>query len=328
METKEPTIHSNRLEIGYQSGKPVFSNLDIAVRSGEVTCLMGPNGVGKSTLVKTILGIIPPLSGELWVGGKLVTSYKGEAIAKKIAVVFTDRIAKGNLTVREMVTLGRIPHTGWLGQVRDGDLHAVQTALADVGITDLSDRPLIELSDGQIQKALIARALAQDGAILILDEPTAHLDLVNRYEIMYLLRELATTKDKAILVVTHDLDIVLETADQLLLMVEGQELIKGTPEDLVIRGEINRLIPGDGYQFNLLTGKISHKQYLALPTVTGPAQWIPWVHNILKKHRIPSDQYAIELKNEPFAIRITMGHATEEIYSLQEMIDFLNKKHL
>ncbi|MCC5936406.1 MAG: ABC transporter ATP-binding protein [Lunatimonas sp.] len=323
MKSTEPSIRSSNLEIGYRPRNPVFGRLDFAVRSGEVTCLMGPNGVGKSTLVKTILGIIPPLSGELWVAGEPVSATKTGDIAKKVAVVLTDRIAKNNLTVKEMVMLGRIPHTGWLGKIHTDDRDAVQAALADVGINHLSDRLLSELSDGQIQKALIARALAQDGTILILDEPTAHLDLVNRYEIMFLLRELATTKNKAILVVTHDLDIALETADQFLLMVEGPALIQGTPEDLVIRGEINRLLPGDAYRFDLLTGKISYKQPKTFPSITGPVEWIPWIQNILKKHLILSDQLSIELKIEPFVIRMTIGQETKEVFSLKEMITFL-----
>ncbi|WP_209330587.1 ABC transporter ATP-binding protein [Lunatimonas salinarum] len=326
MKPKEPSIRTNNLEIGYKSGSPVFGKLNLAVRSGEVTCLMGPNGVGKSTLVKTILGIIPPLSGDLWIAGQPITTYKPREVAQKVAVVFTDKIAKGNLTVREMVTLGRIPHTGWLGQVHSVDRTAVASALSDVKISHLSDRLLIELSDGQIQKALIARALAQDGEILILDEPTAHLDLVNRYEIMYLLRELAIVKNKAVLVVTHDLDIALETADQLLLMIDSEIWINGAPEDLVIRGEINKLMPGNAYRFDLLTGKIGFKHNAPMPSIIGPATWIPWVQNILKKHPISMDELSIEIAPNPFSIQIRRRSTVTEVFSLEDMISFLRNK--
>ncbi|EON79403.1 ABC transporter-like protein [Lunatimonas lonarensis] len=326
MNAIQPAIWCKELEIGYQQGHPLFRNLNFSVVKGQVTCLMGPNGVGKSTLIKTVLGILAPISGQLYLSGRPISEIGKEEIARMVSVVYTDRIVRGNIRVQEMVALGRIPHTGWLGSLSKNDLLSIHTALEDVNIAESSNAPLAELSDGQLQKALIARALAQDGDLLILDEPTAHLDLVNRFEIMYLLRELAIKKDKAVFVVTHDLDIALETADRLLLMTDKGTLHAGTPEDLVINGGINQLFPDGRYFFDPKTSKVVKTQDYEPITISGPEVLTVWIHKILRKYGVNATPYSIEVSDNPFQISLRSEKQTLQLETLEQMIDHLLRK--
>ena len=251
------------LQLGYsQKGlrKPLLEDLNFQLVAGELTCLLGPNGVGKSTLIKAILGEITPWEGQLLLKKELLSSFSIQDRAKQISVVLTDPIFPGNLTVGQLVALGRTPHTNWLGQLDNTDRALVEKALADTRIGYLQDARLGELSDGQRQKAMIARALAQDGSVIVLDEPTAHLDLINRLEIMSLLREISRSQGKAILVVTHDLDIALETADRFWILNCGIPLLSGKPEDLVLSGQIQALFPSERYEFNVARGRVEWSQ--------------------------------------------------------------------
>lgn len=293
------------LQLGYsQEGlrKPLLENLNFELIAGELTCLLGPNGVGKSTLIKAILGEISPWEGRLLLEQKPLSSYSIPDRAKHIAVVLTDPIYPGNLTVGQLVALGRTPHTNWLGHLVDTDRVIVEKALADTRIGYLRDARLGELSDGQRQKAMIARALAQDGSVIVLDEPTAHLDLVNRLEIMSLLREISRSQGKAILVVTHDLDIALETADRFWILNCGLPLMAGTPEDLVLSGQIQALFPSDRYQFNVARGRVEWSQAVPDFLIEGPAEQAYWVKKALVKAGITSLDQTLVI-SEPFGLR-------------------------
>ena len=294
------------LQLGYsQEGmrKPLLEDLNFQLVAGELTCLLGPNGVGKSTLIKAILGEINPWEGRLLLEQKPLSSYSIQDRAKHIAVVLTDPIFPGNLTVGQLVALGRTPHTNWLGHLGDTDRALVEKALADTHIGYLRDARLGELSDGQRQKAMIARALAQDGSVIVLDEPTAHLDLVNRLEIMSLLREISCSQGKAILVVTHDLDIALETADRFWILNCGLPLLSGTPEDLVLSGQIQALFPSDRYQFNVARGRVEWSQAMPDFLIEGPAEQAYWVKKALVKAGITSLDQTLVI-SEPFGLRV------------------------
>ncbi|WP_373397120.1 ABC transporter ATP-binding protein [Algoriphagus halophilus] len=259
---KKKAVIGNNLSLGYQRGelrKEILKGLNFELYSGQLTCLLGPNGVGKSTLVKAILREVLPWKGSIQLFGENVQEYSSSNLAKTLSVVLTEPVSPGNMTVGQLVALGRIPHTGWTGKLSKKDQEAVKKALADTKISYLEQERLSEISDGQRQKAMIARALAQNGQIMILDEPTAHLDLINRYEIMHLLREICQKQEKAILVVTHDLEIAMETADQFWLLTCGLPLISGIPEELVLSGEINQLLPGDKFHFDPEKGRIEKK---------------------------------------------------------------------
>ena len=306
MKQQQIALEGIGLQLGYsQKGirKPLLENLNFQLVAGELTCLLGPNGVGKSTLIKAILGELSPWEGQLFLEQAPLSSYSIQDRAKHIAVVLTDPIFPGNLTVEQLVALGRTPHTNWLGQLDYKDRAHVEKALADTRIGYLRDARLGELSDGQRQKAMIARALAQDGSVIVLDEPTAHLDLVNRLEIMSLLREISLSQGKAILVVTHDLDIALETADRFWILNCGLPLLAGKPEDLVLSGQIQALFPSDRYQFNLARGRVEWSQAVPDFLIEGPAEQAYWVKKALVKAGITSLDQPVVI-SAPFGLRV------------------------
>lgn len=325
-------LESKNLRIGYvsgQHGRIVAEGLDFSLKKRTFTCLLGPNGVGKSTLVKTLLGQLPPLEGDVILEGRGIGNFSQKELAKKIAVVLTEKTRTGNLTVYQLVSLGRIPHTGWLGGLSPSDEDMVEEAIAATHIGYIRHFPLSELSDGQLQKAMIARALAQDADILILDEPTAHLDLVNRHEIMHLLRDIAHGQNKAVLVVTHDLDIAVQTADIFWLMGCGDPLSVGFPEDLILDNSISRLFPQDKFRFDLLFGKVVPKLNSVLPTILGPTELVKWVENAWRKNlgNLILPGAIIEINADPFGIQWKVGETVEKFSSVQSLVEFVEKHY-
>ncbi|RAI92279.1 ABC transporter ATP-binding protein [Algoriphagus yeomjeoni] len=302
---RKASIIGRNLSLGYTKGKvqkEILHGLDFELLSGEMTCLLGPNGVGKSTLVKAILGQLKPFEGEVLLNGKVTSAYSNEMLAKELSVVLIEPFLPGNMTVGQLVAMGRIPHTGWTGKLEDRDREVIQNALSATKIEYLRDERLSEISDGQRQKALIARALAQDGKVMVLDEPTAHLDLVNRYEIMHLLREISKNQGKAILVVTHDLEIALETADRFWLLNCGTPLISGLPEDLVISGQINQLLPGKKFHFSVEKGRIESKTEELKFDISGPKILVRWISKALEKSGVKELSGAVEVSEGPFSL--------------------------
>jgi iron complex transport system ATP-binding protein len=232
----------------------VIEAIDARLNAGEFACLLGPNGAGKSTLIRTLAGTQKPLAGEVRLTGDLLSSLSARAVARRMSLVLTDRPAVGLMPVATLVGLGRHPYTRWGGRLNREDQAAVWRAMVDVGIETLAHRPVSELSDGERQKVMIARALAQEPQVMILDEATAFLDLPRRVELMYLLRDLAHTGQRAILLSTHDLDLALRCADCLWLLPMGGPLLKGVPEDLVLNGAFSDAFAGSGALFDKGSG--------------------------------------------------------------------------
>ena len=201
-------LHTENLIVGYKD-KIVIKNLDLDLKSGELTCLLGPNGAGKSTLIRTISGVQKPLEGYSYLGNNLIDRYSKKDLAKELSLVLTDKSAPANLTVYALVSLGRFPYTSWMGSLNAFDQEIIQWVLENTGMLEMANRHIGELSDGELQKALIARALVQDTDVVILDEPTAHLDAPNRIEIFHLLRELTTDSHRSILISTHDIETAI-----------------------------------------------------------------------------------------------------------------------
>lgn len=289
MSIQNPILQTTDLSLGYKKGSRsnvIADHISFSLEKGKLTCLLGPNGVGKSTLIKTIMGQIPPLKNQVYLDKKPANSISKKDLSKKIAVVLTEKINSANLTVKQVVSLGRIPHTGWLGSLSVEDQQKIETAILSTHINYIENRPINELSDGQLQKVMIARALAQDCEILILDEPTAHLDLINRFEIMHLLRDIAKKENKAVLVVTHDLEIAIDTADEFWLMQCGFPLVCGSPEDLILQGKIDLLLPNDRLHFDKSDGKVRDSAEFHYPHIDGPEAMVKWVKLALRKNDI------------------------------------------
>lgn len=277
-----PILRAEGLSIGYPP-KVIAARLDLTLTAGELVCLLGQNGAGKSTLIRTLAGMQAPISGRVLLQGEDARGLDARALARRLSVVLTERIDVGALTVSELVTLGRYPYTDWLSRLRPEDKAAVRRALEAVGALALAHRPVSELSDGERQKIMIARALAQEPALLILDEPTAFLDLPRRAEIMFLLRDLARSSGRAILLSTHDLDLALRTADRAWLLANGA-LIDGAPEDLVLSGAFASAFHSDSVTFNLNEGSFHVERPRRLPmSLVGDGVERVWVARALER---------------------------------------------
>jgi iron complex transport system ATP-binding protein len=253
-----PLVTGDGLTIGYTKRKSasllVAGPLQLALWPGELVCLLGPNGAGKSTLLRTLAGVQAPLGGHLTIGGMPMANLSPEVRARQLSIVLTERIEAGYLTVQELVNLGRHPHTGWLGSFSAHDHAQVRAALDATGTMSFAHRPVSELSDGERQKVMLARAIAQDTPLILLDEPTAHLDLPNRVALLRLLHQLARTTNKAILLSTHELDLALQAADRIWLLPTSGELLAGLPEDLVLNGSFAAAFQREGISFDSSTG--------------------------------------------------------------------------
>lgn len=249
---RQPVISARNLTIGYGS-KAVVSDINLDLYPAELTMLAGANGRGKSTLLRTLAGVQPPLSGAITLSGESLASMSPRKLSQTISLVYTDRTLAGALTVEEVVALGRQPYTGFFGRLDSADRRIVADAMEAVGITPLAARYLATLSDGERQKAMIARALAQDGSIIILDEPTAFLDVASRLETMDLLSHLAHDRGKAILLSTHDLTEAIDTADRAWLITPERRLTGGTIDRLLADNSFDTLFQDRAIKFDPAT---------------------------------------------------------------------------
>lgn len=253
-------LTTHNLSIGYsKKGKTdtVQAELNLQLKSGELVCMIGPNGSGKSTLLRTLTGLQKPLAGNTTIDGKEIARLKQREKALMIALVLTERVEIENATVYNLVSLGRHPHSNWWGNVTAEEDTIIREAIEMVHLGHKMHQNINELSDGERQRAMIAKALAQDTPIIMLDEPTAHLDLPNRVEIMLLLHRLAHKTDKAILLSTHELDLALQAADRIWLISAEHGVECGVPEDLVFNGSFSRAFESKSYFFNAANGNFS-----------------------------------------------------------------------
>lgn len=239
---RENIINLVNLEIGFRKGKGRNKSLagpvSTAAFKGELIAVMGRNGCGKSTLLRTIAGLMEGLQGDVFILGNILASYSRLELAKIMGYVSTEVVSVPGLSVERLVALGRYPHTNWMGRLNSSDLRVIEHALDLTSLQTLRYRDLDELSDGERQRAMIARTLAQDTQILLLDEPTAFLDLSHRYEIIDLLGNLAKDHGKTVIYSTHDLQIALQQADKIWL-IHKQKMLEGAPEDLVLSGRLS-----------------------------------------------------------------------------------------
>jgi iron complex transport system ATP-binding protein len=253
----DKTVEIDKLALGYKAKKrekQVATHLCATIFKGELTCLLGANGVGKSTLLRTLSGFQPPLSGNICILGKSIKAYSHKELSQIIGVVLTDKAEIGNLTVREVVALGRNPYTGFWGKLSASDETAIDRAIASVKIETLTERLVHTLSDGERQKVMIAKALAQETPVILLDEPTAFLDYPSKIGVMRLLHDLTRQTDKTIFLTTHDLELALQIADKLWLMEKNAGIVAGTPEELIAAGNIENFFQCEGMSFDRKAG--------------------------------------------------------------------------
>lgn len=250
-------LSTNNLTIGYRKGNtttPIISSLNLSLNQGKLIALVGANGIGKSTLLRTITGNQAPIEGCVHLNDEDIYTISKKKLAHLLSIVTTERTQAGALTVRELVSLGRQPYTGFLGRLSHEDHSIVDQAMHDAKIAHKANCFLAELSDGERQKAMIAKALAQCTPFIILDEPTAFLDVESRLETMLLLHNLAHKQGKAILLSSHDLAQSMMLADELWIVTSDRRVIHGNTEDLALSGEMDSIFKSENIRFDLMQG--------------------------------------------------------------------------
>ncbi len=289
----ETILNLKNLTTGYRSkgsSSVVTSNINAELYRGELVCLIGPNGAGKSTLMRTISGSQKPLAGEVYLDGVDIYSIPPKKLAKNLSVVLTERVNAGMLSAYEVIALGRYPHTNWSGKLDAQDHRIIQEAVEMTGAQDLVERSLSELSDGERQKIMIARAFAQEPEIMILDEVTAFLDLPRRVEIMKLLRNMASESKKSILLSTHDMDLALRGSDRIWLLPKDGSLHIGSPEDLVLNGSFEAAFESEGINFDKQSGSFNiHNEYKKSVALEGDGHSFFWTERALLRNGICID---------------------------------------
>lgn len=289
-EMKHATIRINRLSIGYpgKTGvKVVASDISADINGGELTCLLGANGVGKSTLLRTLSGFQPKLAGDIRVEGKELERYTDKQLARVISVVLTEKCDIRNMTADELIGLGRSPYTGFWGTLTREDREVVERAVSLVGIEHLAHRMVHTLSDGERQKVMIAKALAQETPVIYLDEPTAFLDFPSKVEMMQLLHHLSRQTGKTIFLSTHDLELALQIADKIWLMDKANGVTIGTPEDLALDGSLGGFFARKGIAFDMETGLFRvDNEYSSQVRLAGHGQRYAMVRKALQRNGI------------------------------------------
>jgi iron complex transport system ATP-binding protein len=343
----EILLETQNLSIGYKSphepARVILSGVSASLHGGELVCLIGPNGAGKSTLLRTLAGLQPVLEGKVLIrmansAWKNVNRMNERELARRLSVVLTERVDVGNLTAYALTALGRYPYTDWVGRLTSADEIVVHWALQAVGADDLAERQVHELSDGERQKVMIARSLAQEPALVILDEPTAFLDLPRRIEIMRALQQLAHTTGRAILLSIHDLDLALRSADVLWLLPPGGPMQIGAPEDLVLSGAFEAIFCKDNLEFDKQSGTFRiHPKNGAYVTLNGQGLTAIWTERALERegfHVKWTSQPLLERNENPLEItvldeygkqswRVFEGKIYQEYTSIYDLILFL-----
>ena len=254
--TSENPLVVTGLGIGYRDRLEetrLAGTISFQLPPGSLSAVVGVNGVGKSTLLRTLAGMQPALEGSILIQGNPLKKLSPGQKAQLLSVVLTEPLSSKNLLVSELVRLGRHPYTNWLGRLTGEDLKKVRESLSKMELGEIASQPCHTLSDGQLQRALIARALAQDTPLMLLDEPTTHLDLYHKVKILKLLREVAHTTSKSILFSTHEIGLAIQLCDHILVLQPGEAHF-GSPCELIETGDFERLFPQDTIHFDPQSG--------------------------------------------------------------------------
>lgn len=329
--SKQKTIQLRNLSIGYvakKSRKVVAQGITADIRSGELTCLLGANGVGKSTLLRTLSAFQPKLAGEIFIGGKEISLYSEKQLSTLLSVVLTEKCDIKNMSARQLIGLGRSPYTGFWGSLTHDDKQIVEEAIRLVKIENLANRTTDTLSDGERQKVMIAKALAQDTPIVFLDEPTAFLYFPSKVEIMQLLHRLSRKTGKTIFLSTHDLELALQIADKIWLIDQQSGITTGTPEDLSLSGKLSSFFARKGIIFDEESGLFRiENSYNRQIRLTGHGQLYTMVrkallrNGILADRNVKSDDYIeIDSKNRNI-IFFRPGSESITVASVEQLLE-------
>ena len=257
MSSNKNILSTSNLSIGYATKKgknTIAFNLNLSLEAGKLIAIVGANGIGKSTLLRTLTGIQKPLDGKVYLNSKSIHDFDALDLAQNLSVVLTEKLPPSNLTVFELIALGRQPYTNWLGKLSPEDYQKINQAVVLTHIEHLLDKKHYEISDGQLQIVLIARALAQDTPLIFLDEPTTHLDLPHKVSVFKLLKKLSQETDKCILFSTHDVDLAIQLSDEMIVMTE-ETVVQDQPCNLITKGVFNSLFKDNAISFDGEKGK-------------------------------------------------------------------------
>lgn len=331
MKRENINIELKQLSVGYElpgeAPLEVLKNVNLTAAPGEMVALIGGNGIGKSTLLRTLAAFQPWFAGDVQIGGQSLKKLHPKEIARIMSFVSTENIRVPNLSVFDLVAYGRFPYTNWIGMLTDQDKKIVSEAIKNVGLQGFEHRPAMQISDGERQRAMIARALAQDTPVIILDEPTAYLDVSNKYEIFHLLQVLAVEKKKTVVLSTHDLNIALREVDKIWLITENGNY-QGAPEDAVLKGWLNQMFRNKHVGFDEKEGEFFFKKvFKAKVKVEGEGLPLIWTLRALNRKG-----YQIVMQAEPdFRViageknwKLILPDSEREFQSIYQLLAFLN----
>ena len=297
MDSSDHIIALEQLAIGYERNNPLLSEINLSVRPGEMVALIGRNGTGKSTLLKSMIGLIPLMNGNCYLDKASLHSYDLRKRARKISYVSSQVSQLPSISVRELVAMGRMPYTGWMGRLGEEDKLKVEHALDEVQMGSFMERKLDQLSDGERQRAMIARAFVQDTPLMVLDEPTAFLDIPNKYELIRLLTGFRNG-GKSIVYSTHDLETAMLYADKLWVIHQG-EILEGAPEDLGISGLIKTLFESSGITFDEESRRFKYTESKkgSIGLIGGPEKVLIWTRSALERLGFEVEPPGYEVKD-------------------------------
>jgi iron complex transport system ATP-binding protein len=319
-------LQTRELGIGYKINRRIHilhDRLNLLMHRGDLVCVIGPNGSGKSTLIRTIGGLQSALQGNITIYGRPLSDLKLPDKSKLLSIVLTEKTAVENMTVHEIVGLGRYAETNWFGSLKENDLHIIRSSLKMVGLNDYENRYYGTLSDGEKQRTFIAKALASDAPLMMLDEPTAHLDVPNRVEIMILLRRLTREKHRSVMVSTHDLDLALQLADEIWLLEKDNVILCCTPEEAVSSGIINDCFGSRSIQFHPEHGRfIINTKPKGSVFVTGKGLYYDMTLKALERigFKVESEKTDISVRVDNQIWKVNFGAEWYEADKLSEVI--------
>jgi iron complex transport system ATP-binding protein len=333
-----PSLSASDLCIGYPQSKKrksVLEGINFEIKQGELVCLIGANGTGKSTLIKTLSGLIPYVSGEILVRGKPLRDYSSSELSKKISLVLTEKIQDDHLTAGEILVMGRYPHTSWFGTLTQKDRNIIHDIAEKISVTQFMEREFSTLSDGEKQRVMIARALIQEASVILLDEPASFLDLSSRIEIMELLRVIAVEEHKSILVSSHDIELAIQYADRLIIITEQGKIFDGFTEDMIAAGVFENIFQ-EKLSFDISTGKfrIRSKRNKRLVKLEGNGIGMNLISHALRRNGfVISSEASIKIiteksednhvKTELLQIKVQAENKLLYFLSVEELINYL-----